>query len=217
MTRATPTTQTPVADVMKSGLRARKSHATLSHIGATAWAMFEAYGFDAVSMESIALAADVAKGTLYKYFPLKESLIGHKFDSDRREQAKKINETVIARKTCAERLSLRFQIEAQYIEKMRRYVTPYLRYKLAEQSSSLPSATPGAGEIFIAELLAVGQATGEITSTIAAAHLAEYLRLLRLAVLVRWLQTPGASLNAMNEEMLRLFLRGAQPQTQAPP
>jgi AcrR family transcriptional regulator len=169
-----------------------------------------------VSMESVALAADVAKGTLYKHFPAKESLIGHRFDSDRRAQAKKINAAVMAKNTCAERLALRLQIEAQYIEKIRRYMAPYLRYKLAGQPASQRSATPEAVEVFIAELLAVGQSAGEITSTIPAEHLAEYLRLLRLAVLVRWLQTPGASLNAMNEEMLRLFLHGAKTQAQVP-
>jgi AcrR family transcriptional regulator len=56
----------------------------MDHIRVAAWALFEARGFDVVSMESTALAADVATGTLYKHFPVKESLIGYRFDSNRR-------------------------------------------------------------------------------------------------------------------------------------
>ncbi len=190
----------------QSGRRSRKLENTINHIGATAWALFEAHGFDAVSMESIALAADVAKGTLYKHFPVKESLIGHRFDGDRRAHAEQINAAVMAKITCADRLALRLQFEAQYIERMRRYMAPYVRYKLAGE----PSMTAGGIERFVVELLTAGQVSGEITPTISASHLAEYLRMLRLAVLVRWLQTPDSSLSEMNTEMLRLFFLGAQ-------
>jgi AcrR family transcriptional regulator len=96
----------------------------MDHISVAAWALFEARGLDAVSMESTALAADVATGTLYKQFPVKESLIGYLFDSDRSAQAARINAAVIAKSTCSERLAHRLQIDARYIETMRRYVAP---------------------------------------------------------------------------------------------
>jgi AcrR family transcriptional regulator len=200
---------------MTSERQGRKLQATIDHIGAVAWRMFEADGFDSVSMESIAVAADVAKGTLYKHFPVKEALIGHRFESDRRAHARKIDAAVMAKTSCAERLTLRLKKEAEYIEKMRRYMAPYLRYRFAAQPASQPVATLGDMEIFITELLAQGQVHGEITPTIPAARLAEYLRVLRLAVLMRWLRTPGAYLNAMNKEMLELFLTGAQTKAEA--
>jgi AcrR family transcriptional regulator len=105
---------------MTSERQERKLQATIDHIGAVAWRMFEADGFDSVSMESIAVAADVAKGTLYKHFPVKEALIGHRFESDRRAHARKIDVAVMAKTSCAERLTLRLKKEAEYIEKMRR-------------------------------------------------------------------------------------------------
>lgn len=40
------------------------------------------HGYEAVCMEQIADAADVAKATLYNYFPVKEALIGHRFRED---------------------------------------------------------------------------------------------------------------------------------------
>lgn len=195
---------------MTSERQSRKLQAVVDHIGEVAWEMFEAAHFESVSMEAIAIAADVAKGTLYKHFPVKEALIGHRFDADRREQAGKINAAVMAKETCAERLSLRLQKEARYIVKMRAYMAPYLRYKLSVQQPSITAMATGSMEILIAEVIAAGQAAGEITSTISAMHLTEYLRVLRLAVLMRWLHTPSASLNTMNDEMLRLFLSGCE-------
>ena len=57
--------------------RDRKRQQTLDHIARTGYALFQAYGFDAVTMEQIAAEADIAKGTLYKYFPVKEAVLSH--------------------------------------------------------------------------------------------------------------------------------------------
>jgi AcrR family transcriptional regulator len=67
------------------GRRERKRHRQLDHIADTAWALFMAEGFDAVSMERIAAAADISKVTLYRHFPVKEALLRHVFHRDLRE------------------------------------------------------------------------------------------------------------------------------------
>ncbi|CAJ0730919.1 hypothetical protein R77592_02498 [Ralstonia mannitolilytica] len=58
-----------------TGRRERKRLQTLDHLAATAFALFEQHGYDAVTMEQIAAQADVSKGTLYNHFPLKEGSI----------------------------------------------------------------------------------------------------------------------------------------------
>ena len=191
------------------GRRERKLRSTIDHIGAVAWDMFEAHGFEDVTMESIALAADVAKGTLYKHFPVKEALIAHRFDKDRSEQAPRIRKQVLAKATCAERLELRLQKEAAYIESRRAFVPAYLRYTLDGDKLARRKAISGPLEVLLLEVITAGQATGEVVADVAAERLVEYLSSLRLAVLMRWLRTPDASLNAMNREMLRIFLLGA--------
>lgn len=45
--------------------RDRKHLKALEHLASTAGALFEAHGFEAVTMEQTAAKADVAKGTLY--------------------------------------------------------------------------------------------------------------------------------------------------------
>jgi AcrR family transcriptional regulator len=54
----------------------RKKEETRLKIIAVATGLFKAHGFDAVTMERIAAEADIAKGTLYNYFPVKEAIVG---------------------------------------------------------------------------------------------------------------------------------------------
>lgn len=54
---------------------ARKKEDTQNKIIAAAVNLFNQHGIAAVTMEQIAAAADVAKGTLYNYFPFKEAIL----------------------------------------------------------------------------------------------------------------------------------------------
>ncbi|WP_042445217.1 TetR family transcriptional regulator [Streptacidiphilus jiangxiensis] len=65
-----------------AGLRERKKEQTRQRIAAVAWQMFTERGFDAVSVNEIAEAAEVAKATLFAYFPSKESLALHGVGGD---------------------------------------------------------------------------------------------------------------------------------------
>jgi AcrR family transcriptional regulator len=56
-------------------LRARKRRRTQEAIIDAALGLFEAKGYDAVSVDEIAAAAEVAPRTFYRYFPAKEDVI----------------------------------------------------------------------------------------------------------------------------------------------
>lgn len=59
----------------QAGLRARKREQTWLAIHAAALSLFEEHGFDAVSVDQIAAAANVARGTFFNYFDNKEEVV----------------------------------------------------------------------------------------------------------------------------------------------
>ncbi|MEO3854561.1 helix-turn-helix domain-containing protein [Acrocarpospora sp. B8E8] len=58
-----------------TGLRERKKEQTRQRIAEVAMRLFVERGYDAVTINEIAATAEVAKVTLFKYFPSKESLV----------------------------------------------------------------------------------------------------------------------------------------------
>lgn len=60
----------------------RKRQVTRQKVVAAAMALFRDHGFDRVTMEEIAEAADIAKGTLYSHFPVKEAIVAAYVDQE---------------------------------------------------------------------------------------------------------------------------------------
>ena len=58
-----------------AGLRQRKKQAAMRHIQHTAFALFEEKGFDNVTVEQVAEAADVSQSSIYRYFGTTEGLV----------------------------------------------------------------------------------------------------------------------------------------------
>ena len=58
-------------------LRDRKKAATMHRVQEVAVGLFEEHGFDAVTVEQVAAAAEVSPSTVYRYFGTKEGLALH--------------------------------------------------------------------------------------------------------------------------------------------
>ncbi|MEU6483047.1 TetR family transcriptional regulator [Streptomyces sp. NPDC046887] len=75
-----------------TGLRARKKERTRDAIGDAAVSLFLEHGFDRVSVNDIAAAAEVSKPTLFRYFPTKEDLVLHRFADHQGEAARVVRD-----------------------------------------------------------------------------------------------------------------------------
>ncbi|MEU8760094.1 TetR family transcriptional regulator [Streptomyces sp. NPDC048659] len=75
-----------------TGLRARKKERTRDAIGDAAVSLFLERGFDGVSVNDIAAAAEVSKPTLFRYFPTKEDLVLHRFADHQGEAARVVRD-----------------------------------------------------------------------------------------------------------------------------
>ncbi|MFE9045557.1 TetR/AcrR family transcriptional regulator [Streptomyces sp. NPDC007818] len=75
-----------------TGLRARKKERTRDAIGDAAVTLFLERGFDHVSVNDVAAAAEVSKPTLFRYFPTKEDLVLHRFADHQGEAARVVRD-----------------------------------------------------------------------------------------------------------------------------
>ncbi|WP_436530766.1 TetR family transcriptional regulator [Actinoplanes sp. HUAS TT8] len=72
----------------EQGLRELKKQRTFDTVSEIAIAMFLAQGFDRVSVNDIAAAAEISKPTLFRYFPSKEDLVLHRIADHAGEPAR---------------------------------------------------------------------------------------------------------------------------------
>ncbi|MBP2702940.1 TetR family transcriptional regulator [Microbispora sp. RL4-1S] len=75
-----------------TGLRARKKARTHDAIADAAISLFLAHGFDQVSINDIAAAAEISKPTLFRYFATKEDLVLHRFADHNGEAARVVRD-----------------------------------------------------------------------------------------------------------------------------
>lgn len=192
------------------GRRERKRLLQLDHLADTAWQLFEAEGYEAVTMERIAEAADVAKGTLYKHFPAKEALLRHRFHRELRDRQGELMQELSALPAGRARLSRFLAVSAGWSQQHRSYLMPYVSYRMAEPNHPQEaSRRSGMCRIF-AQLIDEGQAAGVLRTDTDAGVLAVYLEFLFLAALLRWLTDATPDLGVELEHMLDLFLGGIE-------
>lgn len=190
------------------GRRARKRQQTADQLAETAWQLFESQGYENVTMEAIAVAADVAKGTLYNHFPVKEALLRHKFHRELQQKIPGILAEFAQLPTCRERLQTFMRLNAAWTEPRRAYVGHYLKFRMNEGSHHREGRS-GMDRIFTA-LIEPGLTSGELRSDVPIGAVVHYISHLYLGAMLRWLQTPGRRLADEFELMLDLFFKGME-------
>ncbi|MFS2012346.1 TetR/AcrR family transcriptional regulator [Azospirillum sp. CT11-132] len=202
-----------------SGLRERKRMQTLDHIARIAFALFEQHGYEAVTMEQIAGEAQVAKGTLYRYFPVKEAVLAHWFHAELAHDMQSFSPPLLTEGGFAQGVTVLLHASAQWCETHRTYLPPYLRHRFLAIGSPQPEPA-GVTRSDIVDafeaLVQRGQGSGELRTDMSSRQLAASFHHLYLAAMLRWLNQPELVLQTEFEAVVALFLQGATARHGAP-
>lgn len=189
-----------MADLIASagGRRQRKREQTASHLAATAFRLFETHGYDMVAMELIADEADVAKATLYNYFPVKEALLAHCFREDIAAGMVERAATLSACKTFEARMNYLLCESAAWHTARKAYLPHYLRYltsqaRYGEETSCEGNADSGSRQI-LTLMFEAAQQSGEVDTRQTAAQIAWSFEYLLFGAVAAWLTDPSVDL-----------------------
>lgn len=151
-----------------SGRMDRKREETRQKVIAATLALISAQGYEAVTMEQIAEKADIAKGTLYNYYPVKEAIIAEYIDrlsiERNLERIERLQQLPDTRSRII--LSLREMLEA--IRGQPELFEKYFTYRVQRMITLDRRAARVSGLHTLERgVIEMGQATGEIRSDIA--------------------------------------------------
>lgn len=186
------------------GRRDRKRQ-NLNKIADSAFSLFEENGYEDVTMEQIANQADIAKGTLYNHFPDKESVIAFWIERKLAADIDGISQTILKMPSIRSQLQLLFAASAEWCEKHRHYLYPYIRHRFLKVDST---GDRDGMTAFNTKLLEAAQQRDELNDALSAAQLSTYLNYIYLAALMRWLQHPETVLRGEFDTAISLFING---------
>jgi AcrR family transcriptional regulator len=194
----------------------RKKEATRKKIISTAIGLFNRQGFDQTTVEQIAEKADVARGTVFNHFPVKEAMILGYVQRGLNDVAPKIVKEVEKLPDTRAQLVALFRLANVWLEKnMNEDVTKrYMSYMIQTMLDTARNQELRSGYVEILKrIIGTGQVQGEIRRDIPTGALAIYLDWQNALVMMDWLSHPGMSLIDMIERMTDLFLNGAVDRT----
>jgi AcrR family transcriptional regulator len=189
--------------------RGRKRERTASHLSATAFRLFEAQGYEAVSMEQIAEEADVAKATLYNYFPVKEALIAHRFREDIAMGMAERATVLAAYSSFDARMRYLLRESAAWHAARKAYLPHYLRFLTSQACYASESSGEGAHDSGTLQILTLmfqaAQQSGEVATVQTAEQIAWSFQYLLFGAVTGWLNDPGDKKKSLAERFLAAF------------
>lgn len=199
----------------------RKRERTADHLSATAFRLFEAQGFAAVTMEQVAAEAGVAKATLYAHFPVKEALLAHRLREDIAAGMQERAAALAAHRTFESRMRYLLTESAQWHSARRAYLPAYIRYLTSQacygDEAASPTALKAASKAaptnsgargILAMMFAAGQRSGDVDPRLDASMLATSVEYLLFGAVAGWLEDPSIDLTARFLAAFKLAMHG---------
>lgn len=188
----------------------RKRDRTRAHLAEVAMTLFEEHGFGGVTMEQIAAAAGVARGTLYNHFAVKEAALVHAVHARLAGDIGPLLQQVIKRRGLKAQLTAVFKASADWWEAHRDYAAPYIRFRFQTIGDGQAGQGDSDMQALYAQLIARAQDGGEIRNDIASGRLASHLHFLYLGAVLRWLENDRITLARELAGVLAFFMDAAK-------
>lgn len=202
------------------GRRERKRLQMVAHLVDVAGRLFDSQAYESVTMEQIALEADVAKRTLYNHFPTKEALLAHWLEAELKHDLERLLPELNRRQGFVSRVSVELDASADWCQRHPAHLAAYLRHRFLSLGDAPPAQTPSAdrGDIALLwrALIVDAQASGEMTDRFSANQLTTWFHHLYLGTLMRWLMEPTIALREEFAQMVALFMEGTMRRAGAP-
>jgi len=190
----------------------RRKEKTLNKIITTSIRLFNQHGIQTVTMEQIAEAADIAKGTLYNYFPSKEAIIAaflqrtfQEQNPERLEQLRKLPDT-------RSRMIYVFSLLVEGVQAQQEIFEAFLVHRMKQVISFRPVEDEQSGLYqLIHEIINLGQQSGDLRADLPVDLLVGLFEFAFIeAVRPLYLEPDSFNAGESIECCVDLFLNGAQ-------
>jgi len=193
----------------------RKKEETKKKIITVAITLFKEQGFNITTMEQIAQEADIAKGTLYNYFPVKEAILSEYIQRAFREK----NPARIMRlRKMADTRSRMILIISELIEGVqgqKEIFEKYLVYQLQKIVSLHKDERIKSGiRLLATEIIELGQKSGEVRNDIPLDILIDLFEFVFIEVAKLFYTEPEKFKPRESiEQCVNLFMNGVRPES----
>lgn len=195
--------------------RERKKEETRNNIIESAESLFREKGFKETLMEEISEKADVSKGTLYNYFPDKESILVEYFQKKCSNYAENREEKLNSKSTIETRLRSLFEFINEIFVKDIELATTYFGYRMQTLFETNPFDNPKRSglEKSIVEIISFAQKNNELRTDIDIFVIARNLQFLIMSSYMSKLYSKeSTNLSNTGNQIIEVFLNGAKLQ-----
>ncbi len=199
-------------DIQLTSRRVRKKAELQTLIMRHAVRLFRERGFDATTMEQIAAEADIAKRTLYAYFPVKEAIVSFYWKSNVEENAGRFPQLLSEYPDTRSRLQAVFLSAADAFKADPEFARIELGFQFQLLARNPLNQMYKSGfDSFLAGVVAAGQEQGDVRKDVPAAEMASQLVWAFTSACLLWFSAPESfSLEERLHMLVELFLDGAQ-------
>lgn len=190
--------------------RERKKEKNRNDIIECAVSLFQEKGFVETSIDEIIEKADISRGTLYNYFPDKESILAGYFQNKVMASSEAFLTKLSAGKGIRAKLDSLLDFMYEILADDLELAGVYFRNRMKDFGSSFEQSQRSGMETLIIELIKTAQENGEIRADVPTLVIAKNFHFLFMSFFIFNTQEKPSTKKPMSKgQVIELFLNGA--------